>query len=147
MKSLTRMDLLFSQPVTTSTTPTGWRSTRFRLERAMLAGLRLILLRSAFALRVERHLGDFPVLLAFDLVVRLAVLQSFHRFQTGGAAKIFLRRCADGLRQLIELNGDLRAQHRSVRVGDEELDVLAADRCLHVIDGLSSLDFLSHLIN
>src|SRR2546430_14930699 len=72
--------------------------------------MRLILLRSAFALRVDRHLGDFSALLTFDLVVRLAVLQSFHRFQTGGAAKIFLRRCADGLRQLIELNGDLRAQ-------------------------------------
>src|SRR5438132_1031529 len=80
----------------TSTNPNGLAVNSFSPGAGKVGScLRLILLRSAFALRVERHLGDFPVLLAFDLVVRLAVLQSFHCFQTGGAAKIFLRRCAD----------------------------------------------------
>src|SRR5262245_21099972 len=112
-----------------------------------VVGHRVFFLMSTLAVRIECDLDGLSLFLAFNLVGGFTVLQPFHGLQTIGAAKVLFRRRANRCRQFAELNRDLGPQHRSVRVGNDELEVLAADGCLDVINGLSALDLLGDLIN
>src|SRR2546423_9339436 len=58
----------------------------------------------SFALRIEGYFDGFSVLRAFDLIMDLAVLDTFHGFQTGADSEIFLRGGADCGWQFVVVN-------------------------------------------
>src|SRR2546426_3466144 len=57
-----------------------------------------------FSRRVEGRLDCLSILRTFDLVMRLSVLDAFHRLQAGRAVEIFFRRQTHRLRQFAILD-------------------------------------------
>src|SRR5215471_12988691 len=96
------------------------------LPSAILLGL------SAF--RVEGDLNGFSVLHPFYFIMRLPVLQAFHCFQAGTAAKVFLRGGANRFRQRTEFDRGLGPKDFAIGICDEEFNMLAAHSGFDIID-------------